>query len=338
MADLSYFDVALNKWFPPKSKLLEIYATNVSSVTINPRIGYRHKLFNIWINGINSTSTTLTREAVDIVLGPKTVSRYPVWMWGTANWDIPTVPTTGASFVLPRFTDEWAARGIVDLLPDAAQDEPLTVSVVSGTSYPVIHLLYVEYPSENAAAHDVPGGSDYWRKYFFAWFYLMTTTVGNGQQLSEYGEPFGMSLLGENGRLPPNKAFHQIGLQTGYQNANQNSSITNYTVYNALHEWYNDEELFTPDTHTGLYINQQSSGINTDTTSGLDYETKRFVDFNPNDLLALYADVTSVTGSGSPLWVYIDGILEDLSKKPAGAGGPRRGDVMWRLKSCTLGP
>ena len=322
MADLSFFDVALMKWIPPKSKLLEIYTTNVSSVTINPRIGYRHKLFNIWINGLNQTPTTLTREAVDIILGPKTLMRFPVWLWGDATWGINTVNGVNWSFDLPSFTQIWAAKGVIDLLPDAAADEPLTINVVSGTSYPVIDVMYLEYPSDQAMSHDVPGGSDYWRKYFFAWFYLMSTTVANGQQLSEYGEPFGMSLLGENGRVPPNKAFHQFGLTSGYPNANQNSSITNYTVYNALHEWRNDEELFTPDTHSGLYINQQSSGVNTDTSGGLGVEVKRYVDFNPNDLLALYADVTSVTGSGSPLWVAIDGILEDLSKKPAGAGAP----------------
>jgi len=131
-----------------------------------------------------------------------------------------------------------------------------------------------------------------------------------------------MDLLGENGRLPPDKAFHQFGLMSGYQNAGQNGSITNYTVYNALHEWHNDEELFTPETHSGLYINQQASGNAIDTSGPLFSDIGRFIDFNPNDLLALYADVTSVTGSGSPLWVVIDGILEDLSKKPAGAGAP----------------
>jgi len=212
-------------------------------------------------------------------------------------------------------------RDILDLLPDAAADEPLTLNVVSGTSYPVIDAIYAEYPSDVSMAHDVPGGSDYYKKLFFAWFYLMSTTVASGQQLSEYGEPFGMSLLGENGTIPPNRIFHQFGLGSGYQNANQNSSITNYTVYNALHEWLNDEELWTPETHAGLYCNQESSGINTPTTFPLWSEMRRYVDFNPNDRLKLYVDVTSVTGSGSPIWVTIDGVLEDLSKKPAGAGG-----------------
>jgi len=321
MADLSFNDATLFKWLPPKSKLLEVYATNVSSITINPRIGYRHKLVSIAINGINLQITSLTREALDIILGPKTVMRYPVWLWGDTGPSIEPINYYLASLGVQNFLGTWIQRGILDLLPDAAQDETMTFNVVSGTAYPVIEVKYVEYPSDQAAAHDVPGGSDYYKKYFFAWFYLMSTTVVNGQQLSEYGEPFGVSLLGENGRLPPDKAFHQFGLLSGYQNANENSSITNYTVYNALHEWKNDEELFTPDTHAGLYINQQSSGGATDTSGDLFQVMKRLVDFNPNDKLSLYADVTSVTGSGSPLWVVIDGILEDLSKKPAGAGG-----------------
>jgi len=338
VADLNYYDAIQMKWLPPKSKLIEVYSTNVSALTINPRIGYRHKLLNVWINGLNPTTTSLTREAIDIVLGPKTLVRWPAWLWGNYITSIVGMGGTYRSSGVPEFLGTYILKGVLDLLPDAAADEPLTLSAVSGTSYSAIDAMYVEYPSDQAMAHDVPGGSDYWRKYFFAWFYLFSTTVENGQQLSEYGEPFGMQLLGENGRMPPNKTFHQLGILSGYPNANQNSSITNYTVYNALHEWLNDEELFTPDTHTGLYINQQSAGYLTDTTFAVNFEPKRMVDFNPNDLLALYADVTSVTGTGSPLWVTIDGVLEDLSKKPATAGGPRRGDHEWRRKFCTSGP
>jgi len=318
----SFLDASLMKWLPPKSKLIEVYATNVSSLTINPRIGYRHKLIDVYINGVSTTPTNLTREALDIILGPKTLVRFPVWTWGAWQQTISGVEAIFHSTDVPELAGTYMMMGALDLLPDAAADETMTLNIVSGTTYPVMVAEYVEYPSDQSMAHDVPGGSDYWRKYFFAWFYLMSTTVGSGQQLSEYGEPYGVSLLGENGRLPPNKAFHQIGIESGYQNANQNSAITNYTVYNALHEWLNDEELFTPDTHVGLYINQESSGAGTDTTTPVWAQLKRMVDFNPNDSLKLYADVTSVTGSGSSLWVVINGILEDLSKKPAGAGAP----------------
>jgi len=311
------------EWLPPKSKVLQIYSTNVSSVTINPKIGYRHKLLNVAINGIAGvmTPTNMTREAIDIVLGAKTMVRYPAWMWGNSIPDIAQYSDT-ADVSLPWFLTNWVTKGITDLLPDAAQDEPLTISAISGNTYPVIGIRYAEYPSEQAAAHDVPGGSDYWRKYFVAWFYLMSTTVGSGQQLTEAGEPFGLSLLGSDGLIPPNRHFRMFTLESGYQNALENSSITNYTVYNALHVWKNDEELFTPDTHVGLYINQQNSGGQTDTTNSIFNDWRRNTDFNPSDRLSLYADVTSVTGSGSPLWVLIDGILEDLSKKPATAGGP----------------
>jgi len=322
VAETSLTDAALLKWLPPKSKLIELYSTNVSSISINPRIGYRHKLINIWINGLNVVSTTLTREAVDIVLGPKTLMRFPAWLWGNSPACINGVGFYFNTTGLPSFLATFAQKGILDLLPDAAADEVLTLNVISGTSYPVVSVKYIEYPSDQAMAHDVPGGSDYYKKYFMAWFSLLSTTVGNGQQLTESGEPFGMSLLGENGRIPPNKLFHQFSVVTGYQNAGENSSITNYTVYNALHEWRNDEELFTPDTHSGLYINQQNSGAQTETTQGIWAAMKRLVDFNPNDQLQLFADVTSVTGSGSQIWAMIDGVLEDLSKKPAGAGAP----------------
>ena len=322
MADLSFADLLTMSWLPPKSKQVEIYATNVSSVTINPKLGYRHKLLNITITGMSLNPTTLDHEAVDIVLGAKTLMRYPAWLWGDNFYSISGLDTITGTLDMPIFTGTFIQKNILDLLPDAAEDEPMTLSVVSGTSYPVIDVKYAEYPSDTPLAHDVPGGSDYYRKLFFAWFRLLSTTVGNGQQLVEYGEPFGMSLLGQNGAIPPNKVFHQFGIISGYQNANQNSGITNYTVYNALHEWKNDEELFTPDTHSGLYCNQQSSEYITDTSLALWKQIRRYVDFNPNDRLNLYADVTSVTGSGSALWVVLDGVLEDLSKKPAGAGAP----------------
>jgi len=321
VADLSFADLLTMSWLPPKSKQIEVYATNVSSVTINPKLGYRHKLLSVYINGLSQLTTSLDREAMDIVLGPKTLMRLPAWLWGNNNNSLTSIDYTGTILDISTFMSIFVQRNIIDLLPDAAEDEPITLSMVSGTSYPVIDVKYIEYPSDQPLAHDVPGGSDYYKKFFFAWFRLLSTTVGNGQGLVEYGEPFGMSLLGQNGAIPPNKVFHQFGIYSGYQNANQNSSITNYTVYNALHEWLNDEELFTPDTHAGLYCNQQSSGFQTDTTLALFQQIKRLVDFNPNDRLNLYADVTSVTGSGSALWVVLDGVLEDLSKKPAGAGG-----------------
>jgi len=321
VADLSFADLLTMSWLPPKSKQVEVYATNVSSVTINPKLGYRHKLLNVAINGLNLTITSLDHEALDIVLGPKTLMRFPVWLWGDNNASLGSLDYVMYSLETELFTLPFIQRNIIDLLPDAAEDESLTLSMVSGTSYPVIDVKYIEYPSDQSLAHDVPGGSDYYKKFFFAWFRLLSTTVGNGQQLVEYGEPFGMSLLGQNGAISPNKVFHQFGITSGYQNANQNSSISNYTVYNALHEWKNDEELFTPDTHSGLYCNQQSSGWSTDTSLGLYQQIRRYVDFNANDRLNLYADVTSVTGSGSALWVMLDGVLEDLSKKPAGAGG-----------------
>jgi len=310
------------KFLPPDSKLLEVYATNASSITINPRIGYRHKLLSVASGGPVANNLTLTREALDIVLGPKTLMRFPVWTWGASNCTIGNIYNTTSTSGLPWFLATFAQKGVLDLLPDAAADEPITLSFVSGTAYAVTEALYVEYPSDQAMAHDVPGGSDYYKKLFFAWFYLMSTTVANGQQLAEYGEPYGMSLLGENGRIPPNRAFHQIGIVSGYPNSNEQSSISNYTTYNALHEWKNDEELFTPDTHAGLYINQEASGYGTDTALPLWSGINRLVDFNPNDKLSLYADVTAVTGSGGPLWALVWGVLEDLSKKPAGAGAP----------------
>jgi len=321
VADLSFYDSILMKWLPPKSKQIEVYATNASSVTIEPKIGYRHKILHIGNIGVSNTTTTLDHEAVDIILGPKTIARFPDILWGSAGWCIGAPNSTTTTSDMLQLAAIYMQRNILDLLPDAADDEPITLSYVSGTAYPVTEVIYAEYPSENAQAHDVPGGSDYWRKYFFAWFSLLSTTVANGQQLTESGEPFGMSLLGQNGLIPPNKHFHQFGILSGYMNAGQNSSISNYTVYNALHEWKNDEELFTPDTHAGLYINQQNGGDHTDTAQPLQNEIRREVDFNPNDRLQLYADVTSVTGSGSTLWVVLDGILEDLSKKPATAGG-----------------
>jgi len=315
------FDEAIQlKWLPPKSKILQVYASNVSSITINPKIGYRHKLLHIAMNGIQNeiSSTTMSREAVDIILGPKTMLRYPAFLWGNSYGSIGAYADTPNGSSLLYFLSNWVYKNILDLLPDAADDEPLTVNAVSGNNYSTLVVRYAEYPSDHSDAHDVPGGSDYWERYFVAWFNILATAAGSGQQLTEGGEPYGMSLLGDNGRIPPNKAFHQISIETGYQNANQNSSITNYSVYNALHEWLNDEELFTPDTHMGLYINQQASGTQTDTTNFLFANWRRDVDFNPNDSLKLYTDVASVTGSGSVLWVVIDGILQDLSKKPAG--------------------
>jgi len=321
VADVSFTDATMLKWLPPNSKLLEVYGLNVSQITINPRIGYRHKLINIAITGLYQNSTSLSREALDIILGPKTLMRFPAWTWGSWTANIGDIWQATASTGLPWFLDFFVQKGVLDLLPDAAQDEPITLNVISGTSYSKMEALYVEYPSDKAAAHDMPGGSDYWKKYFFAWFYLLGTTVASGQQLAETGDPFGMTLLGENGRIPPDKVFHQIGIVSGYPNANQNSSITNYTTYNALHEWRNDEELFTPESHAGLYSNQEGSGYGTDTSLPLYQGISRLIDFNENDALNLYADVTAVSGSGGPIWAVVHGVLEDLTKKPATAGG-----------------
>lgn len=319
-------EIALQKWIPKDAELIEVTGTDVSSLTIEPELGYRHKIFDLNINfaePAGAVSAAPWYDAVDIILGSKTISRYIGWLYGNTSADIQGIENYNSWSRFSTFSDVLADLNLLHLLWDAAEDEAITFNMVSGNSVELMKARYLKYKSADVSSHDVPGGSDYYQRLFFDWWSLLATSTGAGQMLTEGPMPYGQKLLGQNGRIPPTRQFEQYIIRTGYPNGNQNSGVTNFTEYSYLHEWDDDQELWTPLTHQGLYIDQQKSGFLTDTTTILDNSKLYKYTFKPNHLLGLYADVPSVTGSGSTLTAVLFGVLTDLSKAPAApaAGG-----------------
>ncbi|MEM3301757.1 MAG: hypothetical protein QXX23_07390 [Thermoplasmata archaeon] len=126
--------------------------------------------------------------------------------------------------------------------------------------------------------------------------------------------PTGLALLDSNRRISPTKQFTLYSLVADYV-----SSGSNYTTYARLHIYDEENELFTPLDHSGLNINipANTNDINYNFSINTYFSVSPPYTFNPNHLVTLLTDVSSITGNGSTLYIYLLGIKKTLS----GGGG-----------------
>ncbi|MEM3260128.1 MAG: hypothetical protein QW533_07070 [Thermoplasmata archaeon] len=126
--------------------------------------------------------------------------------------------------------------------------------------------------------------------------------------------PTGLALLDSNRRISPTKQFIMYTLAVDYVVAG-----ANYTTYSRLHIYDEENELFTPLDHSGLNINipAGTNDINYNFSTNNYFAVSPPYVFNPNHLVTLLTDVSSITGNGSTLYIYLLGIKKTLS----GGGG-----------------
>ena len=273
-----------------------ISGSSTTQLTIPARVGHRHVLYDVFVSGIPAYGYA------DVSVGTRIFMRIP---FGAAN--IASVFSPGYKFRGKGFL--WGLSELfgAEHLPNAAEDEDINITL----NVPAIRIdaYYAEIQPQDVSSHSVPGGSDAKIKPFIEVLDTLVTTTGNGINVLNENMPTGLGLLDANGRV---KATTQFTLLTAF--ADYVSSGTNVTEYSRLHIYDEDEELFTPVNHEGLFIDYTiaAGDLYMNWTVGQYWKPDQPYIFKPNHQISVTADVVAVTGTGSKLRVALIGIRERL--------------------------
>ncbi|MEM3844809.1 MAG: hypothetical protein QXU98_03810 [Candidatus Parvarchaeota archaeon] len=280
-----------------------ITGQSTTQLVIPNRVNYRNKLIDLFVTNPPSGGYA------DIYVGSRVYMRFPFQVSSIMLINAPNYKFDGLGgfgyFIKKVLGDE-------SLYPNAAEDEEIVINLSSAATE--IDAYYLQCTGGDVTSHNVPGGSDYPVKPFIDLFTYTSTSTGAGQMITNEVVPTGLALLDSNRRISPTKQFTMYTLAVDYV-----YSGSNYTTYNRLHIYDEENELFTPLDHSGLAINILSG------TNDLQYlyndnnyfkVSPPYV-FNPNHLVTLLTDVSVVQGNGSTLYVYLMGIKKTLS----GGGG-----------------
>ncbi|MEM3828461.1 MAG: hypothetical protein QXP36_04520 [Conexivisphaerales archaeon] len=276
-----------------------ITGQSTTQLTIPNRVNYRNKLVDLFVTGPPSGGYA------DIYVGSRVYMRFPFQVYYTGLIYPTNTKFDGLGgfgyFIKKILGDE-------SLFPNAAEDEEIVINLSSAATE--IDAYYLQCQGGDVTSHNVPGGSDYATKPFIDLFTYTATAAGAGQMITNEVVPTGLALLDSNRRISPTKQFILYTLAADYV-----ASGTNYTTYSRLHIFDEENELFTPLDHSGLEINISANTY--DINYAFNYNNYFKVNppyvFNPNHLVTLLTDVSSVTGSGSTLYVYLMGIKKTLS-------------------------
>jgi len=282
--------------FVSPTTLRRVSGTSTTQLTIPARIGHRHVLYDLFVTNPPGYGYA------DVAVGTRVFIRLP---FAAANCVIVNQPgwkVDGKGF-LWGLSDLFGAEH----LPNAAEDEDINITLNAAATR--IDAYYAEIQPQDVTSHSVPGGSDAKVKPFIELLDTLVNSAGTGINVLNENMPTGLGLLDNNGRV---KATTQFTLLTAF--ADYTSGGTNFTEYSRLHIYDEDEELFTPLNHEGLFI---------DYTIGLgdlymNWPSRQYFKldqpyvFKPNHQVSLKADVPAVTGTGSTLRVALIGVRERL--------------------------
>ncbi|MEM3290747.1 MAG: hypothetical protein QW046_04445 [Candidatus Micrarchaeaceae archaeon] len=280
-----------------------ITGQSTTQLVIPNRVNYRNKLIDLFVTGAPSGGYA------DIYVGSRVYMRFPFQVANTLLISSPSIKYDGLGgfgyFIKKILRDE-------SLFPNAAEDEEIVINLSAPATE--IDAYYLQCQGGDVTSHNVPGGSDYNIKPFIDIFTYTATSAGAGQMITNEVVPTGLALLDSNRRISPTKQFVLYSLVADYV-----SSGSNYTTYNRLHIYDEENELFTPLDHSGLNINipNGTNDINYNFSTNNYFAVNPPYTFNPNHLVTLLTDVSNISGNGSTLYVYLLGIKKTLS----GGGG-----------------
>ena len=282
--------------FVSPTTLRRVTGSSTTQLTIPARIGYRHVLYDL------SVVNPPAYGYADVSVGTRIFIRLPFSAASCVTVSSPGQKYQGKGF-LWGLSDLFGAEH----LPNAAEDEDINITLNATATR--IDAYYAEIQPQDVSSHSVNGGSDAKVKPFIELLDTLVTTTGNGINVLNENMPTGLGLLDNNGRV---KATTQFTLLTMF--ADFVFTGTNYTEYARLHIFDEDEELFTPLNHEGLFID------NTVTYPDLymNWPQRQYFKpdqpyvFKPNHQVSLKADVAAVTGTGSTLRVALIGVRERI--------------------------
>jgi len=282
--------------FVSSTTLRRVTGSSTTQLTIPARIGYRHVLYDVFVTNPPAYGYA------DVSVGTRIFIRLP---FRAAN--ATTVSDPGGKFQGKGFL--W---GLSDLfgaehLPNAAEDEDINITLNAAATR--IDAYYAEIKPQDVSSHSVTGGSDAKVKPFIEVLDTLVATTGNGINVLNENMPTGLGLLDANGRV---KATTQFTLLTAFSDYVSNGA--NFTQYSRLHIYDEDEELFTPLNHEGLFIDMTIVGgdLFMNWLARLYFKPDQPYVFKPNHQISVKADVPAVTGTGSTLRVALIGVRERI--------------------------
>jgi len=282
--------------FVSPTTLRRVSGSSTTQLTIPARIGYRHVLYDVFVSGAPSYGYA------DVAVGTRIFIRLPNAATNCVTIYPPGYKVNGKGF-LWGLSDLFGAEH----LPNAAEDEDINITLNAAATR--IDAYYAEIKPQDVSSHSVNGGSDAKVKPFIEVLDTLVATTGNGINVLTENMPTGLGLLDNNGRV---KATTQFTLLTAF--ADYTSSGTNFTEYSRLHIFDEDEELFTPLNHEGLFIDYtvQLGDLYMNWPSRQYFKPDQPYVFKPNHQVSLKADVPAVTGTGSTLRVALIGVRERI--------------------------
>jgi len=282
--------------FVSSTTMRRVTGSSTTQLTIPARVGYRHVLYDLFVTG-----PTVYAYA-DVSVGTRVFLRIPFQAANCVTVQHPGAKVNGKGF-LWGLSDLFGAEH----LPNAAEDEDINITLSAAVAR--IDAYYAEIKPQDVSSHSVTGGSDAKVKPFIEVLDTLVATTGNGINVLNENMPTGLGLLDLNGRV---KATTQFTLLTMF--ADFVSSGTNFTEYSRLHIYDEDEELYTPLNHEGLFIDYTVApgDLFMDWPGGKYFKPDQPYVFKPNHQVSLKADVPAVTGTGSTLRVALMGIRERI--------------------------
>ena len=282
--------------FVSPTTLRRVSGSSTTQLTIPARVGHRHVLYDVFIAGQPQYGYA------DVSVGTRIFMRIPLYALNCVTVNPPGYKFQGKGF-LWGLSDLFGAEH----LPNAAEDEDINITLNAAATR--IDAYYAEIQPQDVSSHTVPGGSDAKVKPFIEVLDTLVTTTGNGINVLNENMPTGLGLLDNNGRV---KATTQFTLLTMF--ADYISTGTNFTEYSRLHIFDEDEELFTPLNHEGLFIDYTVTlgDLYMNWPQQLYFKPDQPYVFKPNHQVSVTADVPAVTGTGSKLRVGLIGVRERL--------------------------
>jgi hypothetical protein len=282
--------------FVSPTTLRRVSGSSTTQLTIPARVGHRHILYDLFVTNFPAAGYA------DISVGTRIFMRIPFGIQNCSTVHAPGYKFNGKGF-LWTLSELFGAEN----LPNAAEDEDINITLNAAATR--IDAYYAEIKPEDVSSHSVNGGSDAKVKPFIEVLDTLVTSAGTGVNVLNENMPTGLGLLDNNGRV---KATTQFTLLTAF--ADYVSSGTNFTEYSRLHIYDEDEELFTPLNHEGLFIDYTVTvgDLYMNFPAHWYFKPDQPYIFKPNHQVSLKADVAAVTGTGSTLRVALIGVRERL--------------------------
>jgi len=271
----------------PPTRLRKAY-TSTTALTIASKVGERHSIEDIFVNGLASGAY------IDIVVGATNMLR----LYGSKN-DMVLIPPPGsspASLGVLEFLRKVTGR---EELIYAEEDEDITVRFSAAPAIAALEY-FVDPATRDKTA---PFGSQSKERIIIAWLtHTYAVNATGGYLLDVPLMPVGLPAIIDGFIVPANYEYHLYGLI--FASGKAGSTKPTY-----LHIWDEGMELYTPFDHKGLLIDPDANMLKCDLRYGYYFKLPEPYIFSPGHKITLTFDAvfdgTNTIAAGTLLFGMI---------------------------------